>query len=79
MSLLSIGSMIITDLRRETLKKMSAVVSISKIETLIHENENTVIHKKDFLLCGSCFWCAHVWQKTELSYFVLHVVIMKCN
>jgi hypothetical protein len=32
-------------------------VSISKIVTLIHENENTFIDKKDFLMCGSCFWC----------------------
>jgi len=24
---------------------------------LIHKNENTFIDKKDFLMCGSCFWC----------------------
>jgi predicted RNA-binding Zn-ribbon protein involved in translation (DUF1610 family) len=27
------------------------------MEALIHENENTFIDKKNFLMCGSCFWC----------------------
>ena len=27
------------------------------MEALIHENENAFIDKRNFLLCGSCFWC----------------------
>jgi hypothetical protein len=34
------------------------IVNISKIETLIHESESTFVDAKNFLLCGSCFWCA---------------------
>jgi len=30
---------------------------LSKIEALIHENENILIERKNFLACGSCFWC----------------------
>jgi hypothetical protein len=33
------------------------IVNISKIETLIHESESTFVDAKNFLLCGSCFWC----------------------
>lgn len=33
-------------------------MSTSKIEGLIHENENAFIDKTNFLMCGSCFWCA---------------------
>jgi hypothetical protein len=34
------------------------IVNISKIEMLIHENESTFVDAKNFLMCGSCFWCA---------------------
>jgi hypothetical protein len=34
------------------------IVTISRIEALVHENENTFIDAKNFLMCGSCFWCA---------------------
>ncbi len=34
------------------------IVTTSRIEVLIHENESTLIDTKNFLLCGSCFWCA---------------------
>ena len=27
------------------------------MEALIHENENMCVDKKNFLMCGSCFWC----------------------
>ena len=27
------------------------------MEALIHENENMCVDKKNFLICGSCFWC----------------------
>ncbi len=33
-------------------------ISISKIEALIHENENALVDEKNFLMCKSCFWCA---------------------
>lgn len=32
--------------------------SNSKVEELIHENENKIVDKKNFLMCKSCFWCA---------------------
>jgi hypothetical protein len=34
------------------------IVTISMIEALIHENENTFVDAKNFLMCVSCFWCA---------------------
>ena len=31
--------------------------SNSKLGELIHENENKIVDKKNFLICKSCFWC----------------------
>ena len=37
---------------------------------MIHENENMCIDKKNFLICGSCFWC--------VSYLTENRTIVPC-
>jgi predicted RNA-binding Zn-ribbon protein involved in translation (DUF1610 family) len=48
--------------------RWSVIVSISNVEALIHKNENMCIDKKNFLMCGSCFWCVSLTgNRTILS------------
>ena len=39
--------------------------SNSKVEELIHENENKIVDKKNFLICKSCFWCVSTLTGTR--------------
>ena len=48
----------------------------TKPEAFLEKKRRIVINKKDFLLCGSCFWCASYFN--NVGYTISTTAITKC-